>query len=189
MITKTCLGFSTTVAVVCSIAEVEVLSRTVASLRTLLLLNLIVGVSGVIVFFCARLPNASQRKTSPESRAMEKLDSDCHPLHFLREWTYWGAIVALVSFISCVAIVCSFLMKPKVNATARSAAPPPSAPVKFPPMRIQGIVVRGLQSSVMIDGKIYFLGDYIGDVRVVAIDEESATLELAGQTNVLVLPK
>jgi len=41
----------------------------------------------------------------------------------------------------------------------------------------------------MIDSKIYFIGDEIGGARVVAIDQENVTLELAGQTNVLTLRK
>lgn len=55
--------------------------------------------------------------------------------------------------------------------------------------QIQGIVLRESQSSVMIDSKIYFIGDEIGGARVVAIDQENVTLELAGQTNVLTLRK
>ena len=39
----------------------------------------------------------------------------------------------------------------------------------------------------MISGKTLFVGDKLGDLRVVAIDKESATLAGAGQTNVLSL--
>ncbi len=66
---------------------------------------------------------------------------------------------------------------------------PLRTPVNFPPLRIQGIVLRESQPSVMINSKIYFIGDEIGGARVVAIDRESVTLELAGQTNVLTLRK
>jgi hypothetical protein len=41
----------------------------------------------------------------------------------------------------------------------------------------------------MIGGKTLFVGDKLGDLRVVAIDKESATLVGAGQTNVLSLPE
>jgi hypothetical protein len=46
--------------------------------------------------------------------------------------------------------------------------------------------VRGDRSSV-INNEIYFVGDHIGDARVVAINRGSVTLELAGQTNVLTI--
>ena len=189
MITKTCLGFSATIVVAATIAELEILSRLVLNLRTILLLNLIAGMSGLIVFIAARALKARKGETSPEDRAKGALDLDYHPLHFLRELNYWGAIATIVASVSCVVIVFSFLMKPKVTVNARNVAPQATAPVKFPPMQIQGIVLREALSSVMIDHKIYFLGDYIGDVRVVAIDKDSVTLELSGQTNVLVLPK
>jgi hypothetical protein len=39
----------------------------------------------------------------------------------------------------------------------------------------------------MIGGKTLFIGDHLGDMRLVAIDRESATLVCGGQTNVLTL--
>ena len=162
---------------------------TIMSLRTALFWNLIVGVSALVIFLSAWALKGRQRETGPEDGTREKLDLRHHPLHFFCELTYWGTILALVTSISCVVVVCSSLMQTKVNARVTNPSPPPNAPVKFPSMRLQGVVLRGSQSSVMIDGKIYFLGDYIRDIRVVAIDAESATLELSGQTNILVLPK
>jgi hypothetical protein len=41
----------------------------------------------------------------------------------------------------------------------------------------------------MISGKTLFIGDKTGEWRVVAIDQESATLVSAGQTNILTLPQ
>jgi hypothetical protein len=39
----------------------------------------------------------------------------------------------------------------------------------------------------MISGKTVFVGDRVGECRVVAIEKDSATLVGAGQTNVLSL--
>ena len=183
MITKTCLGFSTTVVVASAIAEWAIVSHLVVSLRTALLFNLFAGASGLIVFFLAWIPKNRRRRTDPEYQKQEIFNLDYHPLGFFHEATYWGAITFIVMGITSVIPVYG-LIKPKVNVVARSIAPPP-VPVKFPPMELQGIVLRGLRSSAMIDGKIYFLGDHIGAVRVVAIDKESVTLELSGQTNML----
>ena len=41
----------------------------------------------------------------------------------------------------------------------------------------------------MISGRTVFIGDKLGDLRVVAIDKDSATLAGAGQTNILSLPE
>ncbi len=39
----------------------------------------------------------------------------------------------------------------------------------------------------MIGGKMLYVGDKVGDLRIVAIDQESATLIGATRTNVLTL--
>ena len=77
-----------------------------------------------------------------------------------------------------------------------SAAPP--AQVKpavttsvngsFPAMKLQGIFYRPSNPSVMINNKTLFVGETIGDAKVVAIDRTSVTVECNGQTRVLTLP-
>jgi hypothetical protein len=70
--------------------------------------------------------------------------------------------------------------------TAALAPPPPSKPA---PLRLQAIVYNPRRPSAMISGKTLFVGDKLGDLRVVAIDKESATLTGGGQTNILSLPE
>jgi hypothetical protein len=65
---------------------------------------------------------------------------------------------------------------------------PPPAP-KPAPLRLQAIVFNPKRPSALISGKTLFIGDKLGDSRVVAIDQESATLVGAGKTNVLSLPE
>ncbi len=69
------------------------------------------------------------------------------------------------------------------NAPAVTAPPPP----KPAPLRLQGIVFNPSRPSAMINGRTVFVGDKMGDTRVVAIDRDSVTLVRAGQTNVLSL--
>ena len=71
------------------------------------------------------------------------------------------------------------------NAAAMAAPPPP----KPAPLRLQAIIFSPRRPSAMISGKTLFVGDKLGDLRVVAIDKESATLVGGGQTNVLSLPE
>lgn len=62
--------------------------------------------------------------------------------------------------------------------------PPKPAP---PPLKLKAILYRPSNPSVLINTKTLFLGDRIGDARVIAIDRESVTLLSKGQTNVLTL--
>jgi hypothetical protein len=89
------------------------------------------------------------------------------------------------------------------SPTPASAQPPPAAsqtpvtpnpapmvePVapKPPPLRLQGIVFNPARPSAVINGRTVFIGDRIGEQRVLAIDRESATLAGGGQTNILSL--
>jgi hypothetical protein len=69
------------------------------------------------------------------------------------------------------------------NTPAITAAPPP----KLAPLRLQAIIFNPKRPSAMIGGKTLFMGDKVGDLRIVAIDKDSATLAGGGQTNVLTL--
>jgi len=76
------------------------------------------------------------------------------------------------------------VQKDKSAAAEPVAAPPPP---KLPPLRLQAIVFDPKRPSAMINGKLVFIGDRLRDLRVVRIDQESATLVGAGLTNVLTL--
>jgi hypothetical protein len=73
------------------------------------------------------------------------------------------------------------------NDTRSAAITPPPAP-KWPPLKLQAIVFNPKRPSVLINGKTLFIGEKLGDLRVVAIDRESATLAGTGQTNTLTMP-
>jgi hypothetical protein len=62
-----------------------------------------------------------------------------------------------------------------------------ASPVSKVTPKLQGIIFDPNRPSVLIAGKTLFLGDKFGDLRVVAIDQQSATLAGQGQTNVLTL--
>jgi hypothetical protein len=84
---------------------------------------------------------------------------------------------------------------PAVDPAPAPVAAPAAAPsvqVEPPPAKpapkLQSIVFSPTRPSAMISGKVLFVGDKFGEWRVAAIDQESATLVGAGQTNVLILP-
>jgi len=76
------------------------------------------------------------------------------------------------------------IQKDETAPAAPVAAPAAAKPV---PLRLQAIVFDPKRPSAMISGKLVFAGDKIRDLRVVRIDQESATLAGAGLTNVLTL--
>lgn len=62
-----------------------------------------------------------------------------------------------------------------------SATPQPAQ------LRLQGIFYSARGSTAIINGKSVGVGERIGEARVLAITQESVTLLIAGQTNVLML--
>jgi hypothetical protein len=75
--------------------------------------------------------------------------------------------------------------QPNVATNAMAAVAPP--PHKPPPLRLQAIIFNPTRPSAMIGGKTLFVGDRVGDWRIIAIDQESATLAAAGHIKVLML--
>jgi hypothetical protein len=65
------------------------------------------------------------------------------------------------------------------------------APVeaRFPELKLQSIVFRLRNPSVLIDGEMLGAGDTVKGARVVKIERHAVTLEWQGQTNVLRLPQ
>src|SRR5688572_19783004 len=58
------------------------------------------------------------------------------------------------------------------------------APASF---RLQGIFYRPANPSAVVNSKTVFVGDRIGNAKVKAIDHQSVTLDVAGETKVLTL--
>jgi hypothetical protein len=75
--------------------------------------------------------------------------------------------------------------KPLVAAVALPTVerpPPPPLP------KLQGIFYRPERPAALLNGKTVLIGGMSGEYRVVAISQQSATVERAGQTNVLKMP-
>jgi cytoskeletal protein RodZ len=79
--------------------------------------------------------------------------------------------------------------KEQEDEATNSAAIAPAPQPKPTPLRLQAIVYNPKRPSALISGKTVFIGDKLGDARVVAIDQDSATLVGTGKTNILSLPE
>ncbi len=64
---------------------------------------------------------------------------------------------------------------------------PPARVFKLPPLKLQAIVLSPKRPWVLINGRTMYLGETMGDMRLVAIDRSGATLVGRGQTNSLTL--
>lgn len=72
-------------------------------------------------------------------------------------------------------------------APATTSAPPAIVAAPKPPLKLQGVIAHPTRPSVLISGKLLFIGDRIEEYRVVAIATQSATLVGSGRTNILSL--
>ena len=77
-----------------------------------------------------------------------------------------------------------------------NGAPPINMPVLankpgvvFPALKLQGLICRSPNPSAMINGRTYFVGDYLGEAKVVSIEEQRVVLELGGESKTLMLSK
>jgi len=71
------------------------------------------------------------------------------------------------------------LPSPKVAPAATNR------PVVFPTLRLQGLIYRQPNPSALINGRTFFMGDYVGDAKVILIDTERVVLEQEGYYKVL----
>jgi len=76
------------------------------------------------------------------------------------------------------------VVAPALKTTVAGPVGPATVP---PPLKLQAIVYDPKHPSAMISGRILFLGEKIGDLRLAALDRKSATLIGVGHTNVLTL--
>lgn len=64
---------------------------------------------------------------------------------------------------------------------------PPPKPVVFPELKLQGVVCRESNSSALINGRTYFVGDIIAEAKLMSISETNVVLEREGQQKELQL--
>ena len=79
---------------------------------------------------------------------------------------------------------------PKVAVVAPPRAPEPvktNAPVRFPPLKMQGVIFREDHPFAIINGQSYTIGDHVGQVEIKSIDRSGVVLELSGQVKLLSL--
>ncbi len=76
--------------------------------------------------------------------------------------------------------------KPQASSAreSRSGAKKPGA---RPPLKLQGIFYRNPNPAAIVNGQQIFVGDHVGQARVLAIDRQRVTFELPGEPDPVIL--
>src|SRR5688572_12340684 len=147
-------------------------------------------VAGAVLFFVgSSLNRRRKRRYQAQQAALPEQDRDADPRQaepfLLFNLSYWGIVMVLFSAIT-VFIVPSHRQaeKPKPQVAARPVPPPPPPPppppTNVPSFKFQGMTLRGANPSALINGRTYFIGDLVGEAKVIAIEANQAILEWRG---------
>lgn len=157
------------------------------------------GFAGIVLFGLGLFINKRARLAHAAATSRNNLDnletSDApHEQPLFADLAFWGPI--LVSFgiiilfipykakeVPVAARVAPAAVKPPEPAPTPEPPPPPPTPgehkpVVFPPVKLNGIIYRPPNSAAVINGKSFFVGDYLDNARVVEINEKKVVLEL-----------
>src|SRR6266851_2984201 len=78
------------------------------------------------------------------------------------------------------------LFKPQASS-ARESRFGAKKPGARQPLKLQGIFYRNPNPAAIVNGKQIFVGDHVGQARVLAIDRERVTFELPGEPDRVIL--
>ena len=174
----------------CSLALIALItivtSITVSFVTALqpLFIPIIIGISvlGALLTIAGVVKLFHQRETTPAPA-----DSSVHenPLAFLGGAQFWG-IILLISVLPTYFLCKRYMRRPPPPPPPVAKVAPVAVPeVKFPPMKVTGIVYNGDKSTAVINGRTVQVGEMIEGVRVVSIKPGVITLELSGKTKEL----
>jgi hypothetical protein len=194
IVTKLRAGFS--IAIFGTLVVVEMIVTTGIDIcqRQGVIICLALGLAGFLVWATSGFGKAKPAEpvepiADQEAPAGQPPLED--PLAPFKSRRYWGVVLMLAAATLALASAYRYA-EAKPSAPKPKPAvpvPPPEPAVTFPPLKLQGLILHGAQSSALINGHVLLVGEGIGNVRLVAVDAEHATVELHGQTNVLSLQK
>jgi len=151
---------------------------------------------GIAAWFVGR----AFARRAEKRRAVAGTEEDGARLFVLFDLRYWGPMLltlgAITLFIQTIGfqkektVVAPPPPPPKkveVVAAPEPEPPKPKAPVVFPTLHVQGIILNEGRPVAILNGHSYFVGDNVGDVTVKAISREGVELEKLGEVKLLSL--
>jgi hypothetical protein len=190
---RTTIGFS--IAVFAVIAAAEYATLYYSNVRNQYLAIVCSGL--VVIGAISWLKGGSDRRNRAlvkrQAEAGPNAVAEANPFQFLARGEYLG--IALVLATALTYSILYYQQRPKpVHIVARAKEPPKpepkpveKTPVAFPPMKLNGLVMRQTRPAAIINSHTYFVGDYIGDAEVTSITLAGVTLEEAGEKMLLEL--
>jgi hypothetical protein len=156
---------------------------------------------GVFLLVVGRFVNAKIRESH-----RNELEGPSGPF-LLVNLEYWGLMLTIFGVIvifivpyktvearESKAAISKPTVAKKIPPPATNEAPQPvpvavtpMKPVVFPELKLQGIVYKQTNPSALINGRTYFVGDSIGETKLISITETNAVVELHGQRRELQL--
>ena len=141
--------------------------------------GLVCGVLGALGLLIWLIGRGAAQRTEPADIS----------LAWLTRPGYWGQLATLSAvLVYSYSTYRHMQTKPPMVVEAKPLPAPaiaPTTPVKFPDLRLQGIVFQGARSSALINGRVRYVGEEISLVQVAAIGADHVDMVMEGQTNVL----
>ena len=146
------------------------------------------GLASLLMWLTGALAQGEGTRLNLGGNPLPEQAAGEHPLACFKTLRHWGIILGVSAAL--VYAFNDYRSRPYVvhAATPRRSIPRPPLAVAFPPLKLQGLISDGDNSSAIINREVLRVGEGIGNVRVVAIDSAHVTVELEGQTKVLSLP-
>lgn len=149
-------------------------------------------VAGAVLFFAGSWLNRRRnRRYQTQQAALPEQDRDADPRQaepfLLFNMAYWGIVTVLFSVITVFIVPSHHKPEKQKPQVAARATPPP--PTNVPSFKFQGMTLRGANPSALINGRTYFIGDLVGEAKVLAIETNQAVLEWRGTKVVLPAPQ
>ena len=152
----------------------------------------IFAVSGIAAWFLGRFLGRRRLANKPEDEAK---------VFVLFDLRYWGPMFLALGIITL--FIDTIKLRETNTAVAVTPPPPPKKvepvvavvepaptpklPVDFPPVKVQGIIFRENNSSVILNGRSYEQGDVVDDMTVKEITRETVRLEKSGEEKLFFL--
>src|SRR5690242_14275492 len=160
IVTKVRIGFSGAIFVLVVVAETMAGAGINVHHRGGTITCLVIGLVGLLMWATSRFgaTKQTQHTTNQEAPAAQTEEED--PLAPFRSRRYWGVMLMLSAVTLAVASAFRYAApKPPpvisvAHAPASTPVPQPPAEVAFPPLKLEGLIVHGTQSSALINGQV-----------------------------------
>lgn len=153
------------------------------------------AICGAVLWFWGRRRTEKKASENPEDEA------DTHAF-VLADLRYWGPMLVILGLITL--FIQTLHQKEPVTVQARVAPaqvtpppPPPEpaspapepkrAPATFPVVKLQGVIFKAENSTAIINGQSFAIGDRIGDAVLKEINRDGVILKIDEQVKSILL--